>query len=171
MTERLSNTGRFDGLTPGEGERARRRGGLPARASRAEVLALVETAAGIADGLVLLERAPLECVAVLLRVDPRTVERVRAALEDPAVREEAARRFVDATASRRAAAAPAPAPPPRPRDPEALLVAASTRQDGLALLLSAAPEAAAVAFGVHPDLVLRARERAGPGGALPPPAG
>ena len=146
--------------------RARRRA-APGRASRAEVTALVEKAALVPDGLVLLQRAPLECVAVLLGVEPLTVERVRAALEDPATRDEAASAFAQA-AARRPASAPAPAGPAAPRDPEALLLAARAREDGLALLLSAAPEAAAVAFGVHPELVHRVRDLTH--AAPPPPA-
>ena len=136
--------------------RARRRA-APGRASRAEVTALVEKAALVPDGLVLLQRAPLECVAVLLGVEPLTVERVRAALEDPATRDEAASAFAQA-AARRPASAPATARPAAPRDPEALLLAARAREDGLALLLSAAPETAALAFGVHPELVHRVRD-------------
>jgi hypothetical protein len=93
---------------------------------------------------------------VLLGVAPRTIERVRVALEDPEVRDEAVRRHAEAVRLRRAPPA-APAPPPAPRDPEALLAAARSRPDGLALLLSAAAEAAAIAFGVHPDLVHGAR--------------
>lgn len=139
----------------------RRRRPAPPRASHAEVLALVERAARIPDGLTLLEGAPLECVAVLLGVEPRTVERVRAALEDPALRAEAGHHFVRLTAGHRVpASAPAEAPPRPPRDPQALLLAALARDGGIALLLSAAPEAAAVAFGVHPELVHRAREAA-----------
>ena len=141
-----------------------------ARAAEAEALALVERAAAVPDGLALLQRAPLECVAVLLGVAPRIVERVRAALEDPALREEAALRFAHA-AGRRAAATAAAAPAPAPRDPEALLREAGTRAGGLDLLRDAAPEAAAIVFGVHPDLVDRARQaagRGGPGGGAAP---
>ena len=145
--------------------RARRRTGPPARASIADVVALVERAAGVPDGLVLLERAPLECIAVLLGVDPRVIERARAALEDPAVREEAARAFQHAAGRRAAGTAPVAAPPQPPRDPEALIRAARQRADGLALLLSASPEAAAIAFGVHPDLVHGARQVAARDGA------
>jgi hypothetical protein len=143
----------------------RRRRPAHPRASQAEVLAAVERAAGVADGLALLDGAPLECAAVLLRLEPRTVERVRAALEDPALRAEAVRHHARLTGGRRAAPAPAaPAPVSPPRDPQSLLLAALARDGGVALLLSAAPEAAAVAFGVHPELVERAREAAG---ALP----
>ncbi len=128
------------------------------------MLALVERAASIPDGLALLERAPLECIAVLLGVEPRTIERVRVALEDPALREEAALRF--ARAQGRRAPRPAPeAPAPAPSDPEALLRTARGRPEGLAHLLDAAPEAAAILFGVHPELVLRAREVAARSGS------
>lgn len=139
----------------------RRRRPAPARASDAEVRDAVERAARLADGFTLLEGAPLECVAILLGLEPRTVERVRAALEDPAVRADAGQHFARLAATRRAAPAGTPeAPAPRPRDPQALLLAALGRDGGVALLLSAAPEAAAVAFGVHPDLVHRARAAA-----------
>ena len=137
--------------------RARRRAGPPARASLPDVLALVERAARVSDGLALLERAPLECIAVLLGVDPGTIERARAALEDPAIHDEAVRAFQGA-AGRRAAADAVAAPARPPRDPEALILAARGRPDGLALLFSASPEAAAIAFGVHPDLVHGARQ-------------
>lgn len=135
---------------------------LPPRAPEAEVLALVERAAHLSDALALLEGAPLECVAVLLGVEPRTVERVRAALEDPALRAEAARHHARLRGHRRPAPPTPPPGRPAPRDAQALLLAALAREGGVALLLTAAPEAAAVAFGVHPDLVHRARASAGP---------
>lgn len=164
MTDRIPSTEPF--------AEPRRRRAAPANASRADVLALVERAAHLRDGLVLLERAPLECVAVLLGVEPRAVERVRAALEDPALHGEAARHFARCAATRRAEPG-APEVRPPPRDPAALLAAAREREGGLALLLGAAPECAAVAFGVHPDLVHRAREAAARAGLAPdsPPAG
>lgn len=150
---------------------ARRRAGPPARASEAEVFALVHRAAAVADGLALLRQAPLECAAVLLGVEPRAVERVRAALEDAALAEAAALRFERATAGPCAGERVVAAHAPAPRDPEALLAAARRRAGGLALLLDTAPECAAIVFGVHPDLVLRARDlaaRAAPGGGAPP---
>ncbi len=150
----------------------RRRAAHPSHATEEDVRALVERAARVPDGLALLQNAPLECVAVLLGVAPRLVERVRAALEDPAVRDEAARQFTRVS-GRRAAARDAAAEtrPPPPRDPEQLVLAARQRADGLTLLFSAAPEAAAIAFGVHPDLVHGARAAAARGvaGDLPPP--
>jgi hypothetical protein len=150
----------------------RRHRAAPAIASPADVLALVERAAHLREGLALLERAPLECIAVLLGVEPRAVERVRAALEDPALHGEAVRHFNRCAATR----PPEPGAPeirPPPRDPAALLAAARERAGGLALLLGAAPECAAIAFAVHPDLVHRARELAARAGLAPgsPPAG
>ncbi len=139
--------------------RPRRRASAPLRASAEEVLALVDRAAAIPDGLALLEGAPLECIAVLLGVDPRAIERVRAALEDAALRGEAALAFERAAARQRPTARASGSPPPPPRDPAALLAAARRREGGLAVLLDAAPECAAVVFGVHPDLVQRARGR------------
>jgi hypothetical protein len=152
-----------DRLPPIDAEpRPRRRAAAAARAS--EAFAVVERAAGVADGLALLERAPLECAAVLLGIEPRTIGRVRAALEDPALREEATVRFARAAGGRPAATATAGASPRPPRDPEALLLAARERAGGLAILLEASPECAAIVFGVHPDLVQGARERAARGG-------
>ena len=138
---------------------APRRRAVPARATRDEVLALAERAARVSDGFALLERAPLECVAVLLGVDPRAVERVRVALEDHALRDEAARWCLECVGHRRPLPM-APSAPPAPSDPEQLLAAAHGRTGGLPLLLDAAPEVAAIAFGVHPELVHRAREAA-----------
>lgn len=148
--------------------RAHRRPAAPPRATDEDVLALVERAATIPDALAVVDQAPLECVAVLLGVEPRTVERVRAALHDAALREQAALRIARA-AGRRLAPSAAAAPAPAPRDPEALLRAARAREGGLALLLDAAPECAAIAFGVHPELVHAARASAGRSDASPKP--
>ncbi|HET8542689.1 MAG TPA: hypothetical protein VFL83_22635 [Anaeromyxobacter sp.] len=156
---------RLPQIDPAESEpRSRRRGAARPRASRDEAFAVVERAARMADGLAVLERAPLECAAVLLGVDPGAVECVRVALDDRALREEAILRFVSAAAGRRAPAKVA-APAPAPRDPEALLAAARQRDGGVAILLDASPECAAIVFGVHPDLVHRARAVAARGGA------
>lgn len=131
------------------------------RASDAEIHDVVARAAGVADGLALLEGAPLECAAVLLGVAPRAIERVRTAFEDAVARDAARVLFARAAARPPAAAAAADAArPAAPRDGEQLLAAASRRPDGLALLLAASPECAALAFGVHPDLVHAARELA-----------
>jgi hypothetical protein len=124
-----------------------------------EARALVERAARLPDGLELLLGSPLECAAVLLGAPPRVVERVRALLDEPRARAEARETFARA-AARDAAPRAAPARPAPPRDPEALLLAAQGRTDGLAILLSASAECAAIAFAVHPDLVQAARDLA-----------
>jgi len=135
------------------------RGASPA-ASDAELHRAVQRAAAIPDGLALLEGAPLECAAVLLGLTPAALERVRAALEDGRTREAARALFARAAGRLPEAPARMDAPPSPPRDGEALLSAARRRAEGLALLLGAWPECAAIAFGVHPDLVHAARELA-----------
>jgi hypothetical protein len=119
-----------------------------------EVRAAAERAALHPEGLAILRDAPLECAAVLLGLDPRRLERVRAALAEPELLAEALRAHALAADRRRAAPA---SPPPPPADPAALLAAARGRENGLAVLLEASAECAAVVFGVHPGLVLRAR--------------
>jgi hypothetical protein len=121
--------------------------------------AAVERAARVADGLAILEGAPLECAAVLLGLPPPAIERVRAALEVPLARSEARALFARA-AARGPGSATAAAPAPPTLDAERLLSVARERPDGLDLLCAASPECAAVAFGVHPDLVDAARELA-----------
>jgi hypothetical protein len=132
-------------------------GAKPPRAGDHEISDVIERATRVQDGLALLRCAPLETAAILLGVAPPAIERARASLRSPGALENATALLASAAASWRAAAAPPPRPP-APRDPEQLIDAARKRADGLSLLLSAAPEAAAIAFGVHPDLILGARE-------------
>jgi hypothetical protein len=158
MTERRQSTDRSS--QPGH-----RPDAPPDRATSAELHAIVERAAHLEGGLALLESAALECAAVLLGVAPRQVERIRLALRDPHARAEVAA-LLTALAAVPAAPPVRPPRPAAPRDPEQLAQAARQRADGLSLLFSACPEAAAIAFGVHPDLVPGARKiadrRAGP---------
>jgi hypothetical protein len=121
---------------------------------------VIDRAARVQDGLSLLRSAPLEAAAILLGVPPPAIERARDSLRDPGVLEQAAAHMASATAHLAGAAATPPPRPPAPRDPEQLIDAARKRADGLSLLLSAAPEAAAICFGVHPDLIHGARELA-----------
>lgn len=122
----------------------------------AHVLEAVRRAAAHGGGLALLEHAPIDCAAVLLSLHPRDLERARAVLANPAVRA-----AVDAILSSAPPATPGAAAPPEPRaaprTAEALVAEAERRSGGAALLASAAPECAAVIFGVRPDLVLAAR--------------
>lgn len=129
---------------------------FPSASLDAATLDLVRRSAAHAEGLVLLERGNLECVAVLLRAHPRAVERVRRLLEDPAVRAAAADAFE--AARPRALAVPAVASrPAAPRTPESVLRDAERREGGLALLAHAASECAAIVFGVTPSVVRAAR--------------
>lgn len=134
-------------------------GAQPPRLGDPEVRDVIERATRVRDGLALLRGAPLETAAILLGVAPPAIERARASLQDPGVLAGAAALLASAEAGWRVAATPPPRPP-APRDPEQLIDAARKRADGLSLLFSAAPEAAAIAFGVHPDLVHGAREAA-----------
>jgi hypothetical protein len=55
----------------------------------------------------------------------------------------------------------------RARRAEEILLSAQARPDDLAVLLSAAPECAAISFGVHPETVLAARALATSRGVSP----
>jgi hypothetical protein len=144
----------IDGTPSGSSKPRPHRGAHGGRASDAEIAHVVHRARSVADGLALLEGAPLESAAVLLGVPPPAIERVRIALADAAARDAAERRAPGLPA--------APAEPARavPRDADALLAAAEGRPGGLALLLGASPECAAIGFGVHPGLVHAARDLA-----------
>jgi len=122
-----------------------------------EITEVMARTARVPDGLAVLLGAPLECAAILLGMAPAAIERTRLALRDPGVLAGAAALQAGQAPGRPAARPPRPQ---APRDPQQLLQAARQRTDGLALLLSAAPEAAAIAFGVHPDLVHGARAAA-----------
>lgn len=130
-----------------------------------EVRAVVERAARVEHGRALLHLAPLECAAVLLGERPPAVERVRAALEDRRTR--AAALAVFASARARPSQPPRAAVPAARHGAEEVVREAQARPDGLALLLSAAAECAAITFGVHPDVVLAARDLARSRGLSP----
>jgi hypothetical protein len=144
--------------------RSRERSRTPAGALDPATRRVVEHAAALPRGLAVLDRAPLECVAVLVGAHPGAVARARAALGSADTRAavldvfaRAARRDADARPEPRGAA-------PRLRTPEDLLRVGSERPGGLALLEAASVECAAIAFGVHPELVLAARALLGRGG-------
>jgi hypothetical protein len=135
-------------------------------ATAAEIAEVVRRAALVGDGLALLEGASPESAAVRLGVTPPAVERVRAALRDAAAHDAAVALLA------RCARAPEPAAPATARPPEdaaELLARAQGRPGGLALLLGACPECAAVGFGVRPHLVQAARELAARGGLVHAP--
>lgn len=134
---------------------------------------LIERAAALPHGLVFLESAPPECVSYTLGVSRDVVGRVRDGLETPATREliaSAFRRAVERLAARSASAtgdlAPLPGSPP-PHGPAELIRAAETNPRGIQFLLCAPLETVAVSFGVHPFVVLGARELLGRRGVAP----
>ncbi len=141
----------------------RRAGAAPAspQAAKAahlppDVRDLVGLCARVPHGLGFLHLAPAESVAVTLGVHAAVVERARAWFEAPGGRALLIDEFVRAA---RRASAPPPSPPAEPRcDAEALVRRAGRAAPELAFLLEAPLESAAVLFGVHPDVVARARE-------------
>jgi hypothetical protein len=132
--------------------------GTPAAVLDPAIQLVIERAAALPRGLALLHRAPLECVAVRLATHPQWIARARAALEDGAKRAAVLGCFTWAAHQGGRAPAKAQAGAPRPRSPEELVSAADERPGGVAVLASASIEYAAIIFGVHPDLVLAARE-------------
>jgi len=131
---------------------------LPAAVLDPAIRLIIERAAALPRGLALLHRAPLESVAVQLATHTHCVARARDALEDGETRAAALECF--AWAVRRGGRAPVSPQPdaPLPRSPEDLFRAAEERPASLAVLASASIEYAAIAFGVHPDLVFAARQ-------------
>jgi hypothetical protein len=122
-----------------------------------EIRVLAARCAVLPRGLALLHRGPIEYVAAALRATPALVERARAALEVPGEREVLVQDYVVA---RRAppAAGPSTEEAPAPRDARGLADAAAGHAFELAFLMDSSIETAAIAFGVHPDVVAQARE-------------
>jgi hypothetical protein len=117
----------------------------------------VARSATLHRGLAFLHRGPVECVAAALGVPVRVVEHARACLdgvERPLLLE------VHAVA--RELLRPPRAAPPLPsrhsRGPEDVLREAHHHRLGVDFLMSGHLEAVAVAYGVHPEVVLAARQ-------------
>jgi hypothetical protein len=117
-------------------------------------------------GLGFLHLADVESVSATLHVHPFTVVAAREALETP----EGRAHLIEEVRRERArvAANPPPRPPREGTSPcrpieteEELVEAAGKHPLGLAFFQDGDPEAVAVIFGVHPDLVFRARQRKG----------
>jgi hypothetical protein len=120
---------------------------------------LVDRCAAFHRGLAFVHRAPPECVAAALGVTVPLVECTRAALELGPERVALIRAHA-AAVERRRRLPPAPVPtctPPR-RGAEDVVREAEGHALGVQFLLCAPFETAAIAFGVHPDVVLEARE-------------
>lgn len=124
-----------------------------------EIRELLDRCAGLRRGLALANRAPPELAAAALGVPARVVEAGRASLADPAERRVLLREYARARERRlRSPRRRAARPEPRPRGPEEVIREAERHPLGLQFLLCAPFETAAVAFAVHPDVVLAARQ-------------
>jgi hypothetical protein len=159
---RLLRTGPGTSAVPGflpEAPPSPRPGTRAARQLAPAVRDAVARSAALPRGLALLHRGPVELVAAHLGVPVRVVEHARACLdgvERPLLLEihAAARALLDAPGRVR----PAPA---AARGPEEVLREAHHHALGLDFLVGGHLEAVAVAYGVHPEVVLAARALAG----------
>jgi hypothetical protein len=158
---RLIRGGTFSPVVPGfvlGPPAAPRAAGRISRQLAPAVRDAVARSAALHRGLAFLHRGPVETVATTLGVPVRVVEHARACLdgvERPMILE------VHAVARElmrppRAAAPVAPAP----RGPEDVLREARHHGLGLEFLVRGHLESVAVAYGVHPEVVLAARDLA-----------
>ena len=131
-----------------------------------EIRDLLDRCAGFRRGLAFLHRAPPECVASALGVPVSLVERARARLERGPERVALLQEYARARDRRPAPVAPR-AFAPANRGPEDVVREAEAHPLGVQFLLCAPFETAAIAFGVHPDVVLEARELLARRGVLP----
>ena len=130
-----------------------------------EMRELINKVAAWPHGLGFLHLADVETIASTLQVHPFTVVAAREALEVPESRayliDEVRRAREEGTAiPTPMLCPPAEVPPPACVDmtPESLIEAACEHPLGCAFLKHGHPEAVAVTFQVHPNLVFRARE-------------
>jgi hypothetical protein len=125
---------------------------------------LMQRSACIPYGLSLVESGMPPCVSEMLGVSAGLVLRARAALADPAARPALVGEYDDAVRRREAdpeafcRQCAAEGRVPTPGCPLALIREAEARPAGLEALRSTALEVAAISFGVHPFVVLGARE-------------
>jgi hypothetical protein len=125
----------------------------------AEVRGLVARSAGLRRGLAFVHRAPPECVASALGVTVRLVEYARACLERGPERVLLIQEYAGARDRRRRQPPGSVARPPPPRrGPDDLARDAERHPLGVQFLLCAPFETVAITFGVHPDVVLAARD-------------
>jgi hypothetical protein len=128
-----------------------------------EMRDLIERLAQWPHGLGFLHLADIDTVAINLHVHPFLVARARTALETPEGRD----RLIDEVRKARARHGgdlpePPPCPdsppcPPAPKTAEELIGVADRHPLGLPFLEEGHPEAVAVIFGVHPNVVFEAR--------------
>jgi hypothetical protein len=140
---------------------------LPRSLQSPEMRELITKLATWPHGLGFLHLADVESVAATLHVHPFTIVAAREALETPdgrAVLIEEVRRERSRLAANPPTRPPCEgkSPPCRPIETEEELIEAARKHPlGVAFFQDGDPEAVAVIFGVHPDLVFRARQRQG----------
>jgi hypothetical protein len=142
--------------------------GTTTEALTPEVLELLARSTEIPRGLAFVRRAPLECVAISLRVHARTVDRARDHLDRAEKRELVIREYARLLEERRASGAPALEGPAShavtsavsapPQGPLELIDAAAEHPLGVAMIACSPLETVAITFRVHPDVVADARE-------------
>jgi hypothetical protein len=147
---------------------------MAAAIPESDVRDLMRRSACIPYGLALVESGMPPCVSEMLGVSAGLVLRARAALADPAARQALVSEYEGAVSRREedpeayCRQCEADGRVPTPGCPLALVREAEARPAGLQTLRSTALEVAAIAFRVHPFVILGAREwlarreRAGP---------
>lgn len=135
----------------------------------AEIQLVLDRLAERPDALELFHEGPLESAAIMLGVPPVLIARARGYLDSPERRTALtwglleARKLVrerEQRARREGESGERSAPEPI-TDPARLLEQLERYPAGRDFVLRGPPEALAVLFGVHPDVVLAARERLG----------
>jgi hypothetical protein len=119
---------------------------------------LLDRCAGLRRGLAFVHRAPPECVAAALGVPVAVVEWAQACLDRGPQRLRIIQAYAVALERHHLAAEPRPACAPPRRGPEEVIRQAEGHPLGVQFLLCAPFETAAISFGVHPEVVMDARE-------------
>jgi hypothetical protein len=124
-----------------------------------EIRDLLDRCTRLRRGLAFANRAPPELAAAALGVPPRVLDQARASLARPDERRLLVREYARALERRRREPPRSAARPEPPRrGPEDVIRDAERHPLGVQFLLCAPFETAAVTFGVHPDVVLAARQ-------------
>lgn len=123
-----------------------------------EILDLLERSTAIPDGLAFVHDGPIDSVAVTLGVHPGLIVQACDCLDRAEQRAMLVRHFERALERRRASFHPSPGTASPPSTAADLIEAAEHDPYGDSFLLNAPFETVAILFGVHPFLVLEARE-------------
>ena len=132
-----------------------------------EILDLLERSTAIPDGLAFVHDGPIDSVAVTLGVHPGLIVQACDCLDHAEQRAMLVRHFERALERRRTSFLPTSGLAPSPTTASELIEAAERQQGGVAFLVNAPFETAAILFAVHPFLVLEAREQLTARGFLP----